>query len=164
MESTSYSDLMENMCEQILVFEDVLNVNNHFRESIISKDWAGINTHIDSLNELSTQVNQLDSERVSLLLGLSETLNSETSENCYSILQHAPVELKDRSIEIFYKLKSSVIQAQGVFKGLSNFVEHKKDISKEIINVLVKDSKGNVYSKPGRRDLATKGFLVDRQL
>lgn len=163
MNSTSFSDLMKNMYEQILVFEEVLKINNYFRTSILNKDWSSINDNIDLLHNLSFQVNQLDKTRVDLLIDISKSLNSKNSENCYSIIQKAPDDIKDELTDVFYKLKSSVIQVQGVFKGLNSFVEHKKDVSKEIIDVLVKDAKGNVYSKPGRRDQASQGFLVNRQ-
>lgn len=164
MNSTLFNDLMKNMCEQILVFEEVLDANNHFRNSIVNKDWTSVNQNIDRLNDLSNQVHQLDSSRVNILIDISQNMNSKKNENCYSIILTAPDQNRDRLLEIFYKLKSSVIQAQGVFKGLNSFVEHKKEVSKEIIDVLVKDANGNVYTKPGRRNQASQGFLVNRQL
>ena len=164
MNLTLFNNLMKNMCEQILIFEEILNINNHFREAIVNKDWSSVNTNIDTLNELSNQVQTLDKSRVNILIDISEDIKSTKSENCYSIIQVAPVEIKDKLLEIFYKLKASVIQAQGVFKGLDQFVEHKKEVSKEIIDILVKDANGNVYSKPGRRMQSSQGFLVDRQL
>ncbi len=164
MESVNYIDLQENMTQQVGVFDNVVKTNNLFRQSIIERDWTSVNKNIDLLNELSLEVNRLDTKRVDILITITQTLNSKENENLLSIIHKAPHELHNQLIVEFYKLKSSIIQVQGVFKGLNSFVEHKKDISKEIIDILVKDAKGNVYSKPGRRDDAGQGFLVNRQL
>ena len=46
-----------------------------------------------------------------------------------------------------------------------SFVVRDAFTSQEIPNqvIKVKDAKGNVYSKPGRRDIDGQGFLVNRQ-
>lgn len=164
MESVNYMDLQKNMAQHVQIFESVIKTNNLFRQSIIEKDWSSVNKNIDQLNELSLEVNKLDTKRVDILITIAQTLNSKENENLLSIIHKAPHDLHDQLIVEFYKLKSAIIQVQGVFKGLNRFVEHKKDLSKEIIDILVKDAKGNVYSKPGRRDDARQGFLVNRQL
>ena len=70
MNLTLFNNLMKNMCEQILIFEEILNINNHFREAIVNKDWSSVNTNIDTLNELSNQVQTLDKSRVNILSSL----------------------------------------------------------------------------------------------
>ncbi|MGL1894153.1 MAG: hypothetical protein OCD02_21165 [Spirochaetaceae bacterium] len=164
MDSVYFNDLKENMNGQIVVFNKVLDINIQFQDSIVDRDWSTVSRCIDKLNELSITVNNLDSTRVDLLLVIVKALRSKENENLFSLIKKAPNEIKFELIDIFYKLKTSIIQVQGVFKGLNSFVEHKKEVSKEIIDVLVKDAKGNVYSKPGRRDNDGQGFLVNRQL
>lgn len=164
MDLDYYNRLKDNMNEQILIFDKVLEENRNLQKAIIDREWTGVNRCIDSLNSFSVIIHDLDSHRVELLLGIVKSIHSEDSETLFSLISKAPKEYKDELIQIFYKLKTSVIQVQGVFKGLNNFVEHKKEVSKEIIDILVRDAKGNVYSKPGRRDNDGQGFIVDRQL
>ena len=102
--------------------------------------------------------------RIEILINITRILNTKDNENLFTIIQKSPEDRREILIELFYKLKSSIIQVKSVFKGVSDFIEYKKELSKEIIDVLVKDSKGNVYSKPGRRDLDGQGYLVNRQL
>ncbi|OQY38888.1 MAG: hypothetical protein B6229_04885 [Spirochaetaceae bacterium 4572_7] len=164
MDLTCFYDLKDNMCDQVDIFEEILEVNQRFKDSIIKKDWDSINKSIDELNELSVDVHRLDSERVNYLIEVANELHSKESENFYTLIKKAPHDIRDELVKSYYKLKSSVIRVQGVYKGLNEFIEYKKDISKEIIDVLMSDAKGNVYTKPGRRGNDSPGFLIDRQL
>lgn len=164
MELTDFGDLKENMSRQITIFNEVLEVNNKFRDSILNRNWSLVNENIDKLNSYSLDINKLDTNRVDILISIIKKIKSKDNENLLSIIQKAPIDQKDILVDTFYKLKSSIIQVQGVFKGLNDFVEYKKELSKEVIDILVKDSKGNVYSKPGRRDQDGQGFLVNTRL
>ncbi len=164
MSLTYFCDLKENMINQIEVFEVVIRINILFKQAILDKNWDDVNKCINKLNQLSVEVEGYDKKRVDILIKIAESLHSKESENFYSIIKKAPTEVNESLINAFYQLKVSIIKAQGIFKGLSSFVEHKKEVSKDIIEVIVNDAKGNVYSKPGRRDLDSSGFLVNRQL
>ncbi|QEN05817.1 hypothetical protein EW093_14270 [Thiospirochaeta perfilievii] len=164
MNSDNFIDLKENMENQVTVFERVIHVNDFFKQSILDRDWGAINKNIDLLNELAFEVNRLDVERVDILISITKVINSKESENLLTLIHKSPKEMHESLFETFYKLKNAIIQVKGVFKGLDNYVQHRKEVSKEVIDILVKDAKGNVYSKPGRRDLDGQGFLVNKQL
>lgn len=164
MDLTYFYDLKENMQEQIVVFDEILKTNINFRESIVHRDWVVVNSNIEKLNELSIRVQAIDNSRVEILVNIAKNLQSKESENFYTLIQQSPIELKDSLISEYYTLKSSITRVQGIYKGLNDYIEHKKEVSKEIIDVLVKDSKGNVYSKPGRREQDSQGFLINRHL
>ncbi len=164
MDLTFFNDLQENMINQISIFDEISTTNIQFRESIVNRDWFSVNSKIDKLNELSIKVQTIDSDRVEILVEIAKSIQSKESENFYSLINKAPEELKESLTGVYYKLKSAVTRVQGVYKGLNDYIEHKKEVSKEIIDVLVKDAKGNVYTKPGRRDQASQGFLINRQL
>lgn len=164
MDLTFFTDLKNNMHKQIMVFEEISKTNVDFRESIINRDWTLVNRNIEKLNELSMKIQSIDSDRVEILVEIANNLQSKDSENFLSLIQKAPIEVKDSLLSEYYRLKSAVTTVQGIYKGLNRYITQKKEISKEIIDVLMKDAKGNVYTKPGRRDQASQGFLVNRQL
>ena len=163
MSSNYYIELKDNMINQIELFNKVVDKNIEFRQAIIEKDWFMVNKSIDNLNQLSFDIKKYELDRVDILVNIIKKINSKDSENLLSIINKSPIKIKELLIDTYYKLKISIVQVQGVFNGLNQFIDHKKDVSKEIIDILVKDSKGNVYTKPGRRSVEGQGFLVNRQ-
>lgn len=164
MNLKSYQVLYKNMREQVTIFDEVLSINERFKQALITRAWPTVEESISELNRLAVSVNTLDHKRVEILIEISKQLGSKKNENCFSLIQKAPDEIRDNLIQLFYELKTMLIRVQGVFKGISSYVEHKKEVSKEIIDILMKDAQGNVYNKPGRRDTSSRGFLLDRQL
>lgn len=164
MSLTGYLELEGNINEQIELFSSVINRNVEFRQAILDKNWEQINSAINDLNELSIDIQKYELDRIEILINISKKINSKESENLLTIINKAPNDIKNRLLDCFYKLKVAILQAKGVFQGLEKFIEHKKSVSKEIIDVLVKDAKGNVYSKPGRKESDGQGFLLNRQL
>lgn len=163
MNLSLFNELERNMFNQLNLFNNILAVNTQFRNSIIEKEWTGVNLSIDKMNVLTQKINDLDLERDKILQEIYSNDFSKDSK-LKNIIDCSPKEIRDNLRDLFYKLKTSLIQVKGVFKGVDNFIQHKIEVSKEIIDVLLKDAKGNVYSKPGRRDIDGQGFLVNKQL
>jgi hypothetical protein len=164
MNITLFELLLNNINNQIQVFDEISKINVRFRESVLNKEWRDINESIGDLTERSVKISNLESDRVDILIDIAKELKSSKTEDFFSLLSKAPIDLKNKILDSYYLLRSKVITTRGVYKGLNEYIEHKRELSREVINVLVNDARGNTYSKPGRKDLGSNNFIVDRQL
>ncbi|MBN2617782.1 MAG: hypothetical protein JXR64_05655, partial [Spirochaetales bacterium] len=67
MNLSLFNELERNMFNQLNLFNNILAVNTQFRNSIIEKEWTGVNLSIDKMNVLTQKINDLDLERDKIL-------------------------------------------------------------------------------------------------
>ncbi|MDR0494019.1 MAG: hypothetical protein LBG95_00100 [Treponema sp.] len=139
-------------CREILLKESELvqriaGLQNHIRESVISRNWADFESHFSGLGRIKAELGAMEHERESLFAGIPEE-TSETSR-FYSLAANLPSEQRAELTAIYRGLKLETLRVQMAGESLMKYISEARATIAVFFEAAFPDRGGKIYTPYG---------------
>ncbi|HDQ14584.1 MAG TPA: hypothetical protein ENN41_07215, partial [Sediminispirochaeta sp.] len=103
------------------------------RNDIFKHDWKKLSQNLEKMEKLSTYLAALEKERVHIFENLRRELGAKENDGFYTVVVRLPEEEQNELSDLFRRLKSLVLQLQGVLWSVDAYT---RSLSGTIYDIL----------------------------
>lgn len=135
------------------------------RSSIFRHDWKQLTESLEKMEKLSGYLTALEKERMHVFEKLRNEVAAGPSAGFYTVVVRLPKDEQDQASELFRKLKSQVLQLQGVVWSIDAYTRSISTTIYDILQEIFPHKRGTMYSKTGKkRSTDNDPLVVNHQL
>ena len=156
------SDILQ---QEVDGFNSAIERAETIRSSIFSHDWKQLTDSMEKMERLAGYLAALEKERVHVFEKLRNEVKASPSDGFYTVVVHLEGEEQEKLSALFRKLKTQVIQLQGVIWSIDAYTRSISTTIYDILQEIFPHKRGTMYSKTGKkRKTGNDPLVVNHQL
>lgn len=146
-------------------FSSAIERAETIRSSIFKHDWKQLTDSLEKMERLGGYLDALEKERVHVFEKLRVEVGASPSDGFYTVVVRLPREEQDLLSGLFRRLKTQVIQLQGVIWSIDAYTRSISATIYDILQEIFPHKRGTMYSKSGKkRKTGNDPLVVNHQL
>ncbi|MFW5712806.1 MAG: hypothetical protein ACOCW5_01175 [Spirochaetia bacterium] len=146
-------------------FSSAIERAETIRSSIFKHDWKQLSESIEKMERLSGYLAALEKERDHVFEKLRSEVKASPSDGFYTVVVRLEREEQETLSSLFRKLKTKVIQLQGVIWSIDAYTRSISTTIYDILQEIFPHKRGTMYSKSGKkRKIDNDPLVVNHQL
>lgn len=149
MDLPEYSDFVEVLNVQIVLFTDLAREERILADAVVAKDWPTLDRVIRVMNEYSEEIVRADELRSRTYDALRSRIGLPSGGLFSELLDSIPSESREQLSELFRELKVAVMRVRSLTGGVDAYVESSNTTLRSVLQELYPERKGRLYSRSG---------------
>ncbi len=146
-------------------FSSAIERAETIRSSIFKHDWKQLSESMEKMERLAGYLSALEKERVHVFEKLRSEVKASPSDGFYTVVVQLEREEQETLSDLFRKLKTQVIQLQGVIWSIDAYTRSISTTIYDILQEIFPHKRGTMYSKTGKkRKTGNDPLVVNHQL
>lgn len=141
-------------------FNSAIERAETIRASIFKHDWKQLTESMEKMERLSGYLDALEKERVHVFETLRSELDASPSDGFYTVVVRLERDEQEKLSVLFRKLKTRVIQLQGVIWSIDAYTRTISTTIYDILQEIFPHKRGTMYSNTGQKQKAGNDPLV----
>ena len=142
-------ELDQVMEQEIILLELFCKKEEEIKSFILRNEWAGLERVLKEFQPITEEIDLLEKVRNDLFIALKVNLGEKSDAGFYQTIVHfSPVE-REKSAELYRKLKRLVLKIQGITWSIDAHVRSVTGMMYKILNEHFPHRKGKIYSRRG---------------
>ena len=146
--------------QEVEGFSSAIERAEIIRSSIFKHDWQQLTDSLEKMERLGGYLAALEKERVHVFEKLRNEVHASPSDGFYTVVVQLPREEQDSLSDLFRRLKTQVIQLQGVIWSVDAYTRSISATIYDILQEIFPHKRGTMYSKSGKKRKAGNDPLV----
>ncbi len=157
--------LVELMSQQSEKLEAFALLQQGLQKAIVARDWDDLESSMDRLNEFSSELELIESERIRWAREITGSLGLPDSTPVSELRVHLSKADSRQLMRAQRGLEISIMKVRGVTGGIDAYLAGAVRMNRDVLNQLFPDQRGTMYSRRGQRAQAdNRAIVVDRKL
>ena len=141
--------LMAAMRDEIACFEAYVAAERSFSSAIRDRDWIGLQTAMDLIDELMRAIASREAVRAEAFELLRAQSGSE-GENLYRVALRVPEPERSELTDLFRRLKLAAMRARFEAAAAKDYATSNRELLRAVLDELFPEKRGRIYGRTGQ--------------